>query len=201
MVIESIGQVGDKKAADAVIEMLEDNDSRVRQVAIRALGRLKSMNSVVPLLQVMSDENLWVKNDAIDVLKAFESQAYPQLLDALNHEEEEVQENCIEVLSQIDDRKLMNRLIHTLSSRFKLMRANAAAVLGLIGDKNSVIPLVQLLEDRDYEVRQKAAIALGKIADLGATMSLKEALKDSNKEVRQSARWSLDKIREKSGVF
>lgn len=163
-----LGDAGTKRAIPALINLLRDEDWRVREAAASALGKLKATASVVALLEVIqfgrsgpfSGGNTTAFMQAI---REIGPAAVPVLIDALSD----------------DDWR---------------MRLTIINLLGDIGDTDAVPVLVGMLRDAEWRVRWRAADALGRLADATAAPDLLALLHDDMRDVRVSAAWALGKI-------
>ncbi|NMB78302.1 MAG: hypothetical protein GYA23_04330, partial [Methanomicrobiales archaeon] len=184
---------------------LNDNDSFIRTVAARNLGRLGSVDAVMPLLQhAASDKDNFVAGTAAE---------------------------AITTMSSLPNLKMpvIDALINALTSDTAPIRAKAAEILGNLGSPVAVQPLISLFRDRDDKVVELAAEALAEIGKqafpalaqatydddprtrCGALSALgefgpkgeayvKEALKDSNPDVRDHARRVLAALKNETDI-
>lgn len=56
----ALGEIGDARAVDPLIDALQDEDRRVRERAARALGKIGDARAVGPLIEALKNENGWV---------------------------------------------------------------------------------------------------------------------------------------------
>jgi HEAT repeat protein len=88
---EALGTSGDRQAAQALELALTDEDLWVRASAVRALGKLAGANAVVQVSNSLGDPVGLVAIAALETLCQLDSAlAYPALLQALEHSDEEV---------------------------------------------------------------------------------------------------------------
>lgn len=138
---------------------------RAQSAAIDALGRLRAETAVVPLIQLLANEDL--KGAASAALMSMRGVAVPALIDALQIGEYRVQLESANVLSSIGDRRVVQPFIDILMGDVnKEVKAIAAKGLGNMRargpDNAAVTALTAALELDDTTVTQ-AAEALGKI--------------------------------------
>ena len=138
---------------------------RAQSAAIGTLGRLRAETAVVPLIQLLANEDL--KGAASAALILMRGVAVPALIDALQTGEYRVQLESANVLSTIGDRRAVQPFIHILTGDTnKEIKAIAAKGLGNMHargpDNAAVTALTAALELDDTTVTQ-AAEALGKI--------------------------------------
>jgi|WetSurSiteA1Bulk_404760.scaffolds.fasta_scaffold01384_8 HEAT repeat protein len=168
-------EIGDKRAVEPLIEMLQfhSDDVAVDSIRLRlesatALGRIRD-----PL-------------------------AGPALINALRDTSPQVRERAALALQELGP-AVADQLIKVLMDENLNVRVNAARILGEIKDAGSVEPLIQALlvdmdEDKSWLFRVEAAKALGKIKDPRAIESLNMLLSDRVSYVRDMAAWAINEI-------
>ena len=65
----ALGEIGDVRAVDPLIEALADPDYRVRREAARGLGKIGDACAVDPLIKTLSDKDWRVREVAIESLE------------------------------------------------------------------------------------------------------------------------------------
>ncbi|RKY41050.1 MAG: hypothetical protein DRP85_07295, partial [Candidatus Makaraimicrobium thalassicum] len=182
----ALGNIGDKRAVEALIEALKDENDEVRRYAARALGKISDERAAEPLVQALKDEDLRVRESAAEALRKIgwipgnetEKAEYYVGLKRW-HQVSKIGNAAIPALiRELKDpssarfarrilvkigKPAMSFLISELKNEDKHVRKDAAEALGDIGDKRAVEPLIQALKDEDPNVRESAAEALRKI--------------------------------------
>ncbi|MEM1574213.1 MAG: HEAT repeat domain-containing protein [Candidatus Methanomethylicaceae archaeon] len=161
-----------KKYIPEFINALKDKSWKVREGAAFALGEIKDIRAIEPLVLALLDESIGVRSIASDALNKIDPKWY---------EREEV-------------KKLVPELINALKSKTEGVRIGAAYALGKIKDISAVDPLIQALKDKSLSVRIEAANALGELKDIRAITYLIPLLGDDYYSVRNAAREALKKI-------
>lgn len=138
---------------------------RAQSAAIETLGKLRPDEAVLPLITLLSNEDL--KGAAIAALISMRGTAVPKLIETLQTGEHSVQLESAKALSTIGDRRAIQPFIDILTGDVnKEVKAIAAQGLGNMRargtDNAAVIALTAALELDDTTVTQ-AAEALGKI--------------------------------------
>jgi len=189
---EALGQLGDVRAVEPLIAILQcgDENDDVRRVAAEALGQIGDPRAVEPLIAVLKDEG--VRQDAARVLARIGQPAVPSLIATL--QDGEVRRSVVNVLEEIGT-PAIEALIAELDDEDKLKRWAAAWALGKVGGHQAVQPLIAALQDEEWLVRQAATNALGELG-VPAMQPLIAALQDGDKGIRQAAVWTLAKIGE-----
>lgn len=165
------GKTKIEKSVNLLIKALDDKDVHVRRISAEALGEIKDVRAVEPIIQAL----------IIDTNGA-------------------VGESSAKALGKIKDIRAVEPLIKKLKDSHASVRSASAEALGKINDKRAVKPLIQSLYDKDERVRWTAAIALGKMNDTSAVDSLIEKLKDEDSYVQWFAVRALGNIKDLSAV-
>ena len=164
----ALGEIGDTRAVEALIEALKDRDESVRKNTVEALGEIG------------------------------DARAVEALIEALEYEAVVVRERAAWALGRIGDVSAVEALIEALNDRDESVREHAAWALISMGDMRAVEALIEALEYEAVVVRERAAWALGRIGDVGAVKALKNALlKDRDESVRMAATRALKQIKAK----
>ena len=168
-----------EEGAAALVPLLADKDEFVRQEAAYALGRTKSRNAVIPLIERLAKD----KKDGVRGAAAV-------------------------ALGQIADEASVVSLAQTLSPQTSLPGAKArkeknvfvlraaAVSLGQIGSRAGLPALVAALEDESTaeDVRREAARSLGFIGDPAAEPALRKVLMARDAYLSFAAHEALRKI-------
>jgi HEAT repeat protein len=227
-VAEALGEIGDARAVDALIEALRDEDSDVRRsvawaldvigwkpgnneervlyyIAKRDWGRCVKIGSfaVEFLIERLKDKDSDVRRSVAEALgKIGDSRAVDALIEALKDEDSNVRENVAEALGEIGDARAVDALIEALRDEDSDVRIRVAEALGEIGDARAVEALIEALKDEDSYVRKNSIDVLVEIAkkDLGVVDKLINALKDEDSNVRENVAWALGEIGDSRAV-
>jgi HEAT repeat protein len=203
--IEILGENGDERAVEPLIERLGDEVSVTRLAAAKALDKLgwepnTDEHSVVYLL---------AKHDW-DAFVKWGGPAVEPLIKALGDSDKDICKAAAGAVGQIGDARAVEPLITALRDRRVVVRKSAAGALGKIGDGRAVEPLIKALGDeavtsmagsglvatgrKEMPVREAAAGALGEIGDERAVEPLMGVLSDDNWRVRRNAAGALDEL-------
>ena len=181
VIAESLGDIGDDRASNFLIEHLEDPAELVRYTSAKALGSMKNPNEPIKigeaLITSLSDTSVLVQHASVVALGQLHSaQAAPALVKALLDPRPLWYTAISDALASIGT-PIVPYLIDTLDHTNPSIRAGVATALGGIGDSSAVPALTQALLDEDTDVRRAVLGALGNIGDpqpTGAILSLLE---------------------------
>jgi HEAT repeat protein len=176
-VVEALGRIGDERAVDALVAILNGDD--MRKSAARALGRIGDARAVEPLVDEFDD----VPQVAAGALAGVGAPAVEPLIAALRRADLKVRWAAAEALGQIGA-PAVEPLIELLEAQDKRVHRAAAWALGQTGDPRAVEPLIAALEHGDGDVRRIAAQELGRMGAERAVGSLIAALQDEDQELR-----------------
>ncbi len=195
VVIRSLGTLGDASVSPAIVKILEASQppsERVKVTALIALGQLNA-TSAVPVLIKMPMATPETKFYALQLLGQLgDPAALPTLLQALNHDSEEIRFIAVEALGKIGEPSATPALVRMLRDPSLNVRLFAIEALGRLGrDKNRdpqnnqvvVSALIQALQEKLEFDRSYAAKALGEIGNPAAVPALIKALQDESSSV------------------
>ena len=219
-VVQTLGQIGDEKAAKFLIPLLEDEDMDVRSAAQIVLNQIKP--SVIP------GKDRSIKKDSPEVKETKEDKVI-NLITALADPKGAVRRKAAIELGETRDPRAIKPLIGALQMAEKAFIADRdfdfnmnfmkiiSAALGKMG-KPAIVPLInalktvstsealinigppatasliRLLEHENEIIRQRASYALGEIKDPKAVDPLIQCLQDDQASVRRSTASALGEI-------
>jgi HEAT repeat protein len=144
--VDALGQIGDRSAVAALVQVLGDSQATVRCAAAEALGKISDEAAASALIQMLEDRD------------------------------EQARLKAVEVLGRLGSRTAVPVLVPLLEKRKGRLAVVAATALGCIRDTRAVEPLLWLLEHQGGEARRAATCALGQIGDTRASDALLEQL-------------------------
>ena len=156
-----LGELGDVRAFEPLLQRLGDENSDVRAAACRALGALGDVRAFEPLLQRLGDEDSDIRAAASNALGKLGFGAEAQLLsEALGAKTEAVEQLRARIAG--GEERLWRPLLAALADS-EAVRAAVSRLLGALGDVRAFEPLLQRLGDENDSVRAAASKALGKL--------------------------------------
>lgn len=165
-----------KEVAEPILlEKLKDPDLAIRISAINILGKLKSTQAIIPLINFFEggDE----EKAAIEALSRIGKPAIEPLIEVLQDRDLYVHFVAARTIGKIKDPRAVDSLIPVLYEPLWDVRQAAVQALGKIGDVKAISPLLKKLRDREWKVRKSALSALNKI-EKKTLISLQNAYPD-----------------------
>jgi HEAT repeat protein len=158
----ALGEIGDAKAVEPLIQKLGDPLQDIQKAAEEALAKI-GKPAVDPLIKTLKDANMLRRAGAARAIGHIrDERAVQPLIQALRDKNLGVQWNATEALGKMGV-SAVEPLIQALRDENYDVRAGAAWALGEIRDRRAVEPLLRALEDEDRRVQRKAGEALKKI--------------------------------------
>ena len=140
---KALGDIGDKKAVEPLIQALRDEYFHVRLEAVKALAKIADERTIKAFISVFENEKevSWVLDSAIEALVKIGKPTVEPLIKALKHKSWSVRWGAVETLGKIKDRGAVDSLIKALKDRKECVRYKAAEALGEMGDVKAYKPL------------------------------------------------------------
>ncbi|HEU4683701.1 MAG TPA: HEAT repeat domain-containing protein [Nitrospira sp.] len=159
-----LASIADERVLAPLTASLGNKDWIVRMHAAQALGRIKSPDSVEPLLPLLQDKVKAVREEAAMALAAIGDAAVPSLISALAHADWLVRLHAVEALGRMRSPASVDPLLSVLfNDRDTAVREDVVRALGQIGDERAVEFLVVTMKEPG--LRPLAVEALGQIGD------------------------------------
>lgn len=195
--LSSLVDLATPRHRDALREMIDDHNPHVRMNAIRGLARLRDVESIPRILDLVTGVEPWEVARAGDALVDMGSGGVPAIvgwIEAHGARSVEVVALSARLLGLIGDPTAESTLLHLLESPEPTWRMAAASALEHVGTDASVAPLRRALHDDDWRVRARAVVALGAMADPDVTDEVARLLADEQWWVRQNAAGALARL-------
>ncbi len=194
---ENLGIAESRRAIDPLSKMIKDPVLEVRVRAAKALGNLKGMTAIRPLIQALTEPNRWSTIRIADILSTMGREVVDELIRCFKDCPPHAQIAAVDILGRVKNLHTVPFLVERLLDENKDIRARAAHALGMIGDPSCYRELIAALGDREWPVRAMSAKALGKLKVPEAIQPLCRALGDSQWWVRANAAEALKKMGDK----
>jgi len=155
----SLGQIGDKRAVDALIKSLDVNYISVRRhqdkeyvfqfqdEVLWALGAINDSKAIPTIIEAINDPKL--QEVACEALNKFGPKSYDKLIELLHHENPDISSFSAQALCQLGDLRATEHLIKFLDCENWKPKYDA---IEKMRDPKIVEPLIQRLEvESDFE--------------------------------------------------
>jgi hypothetical protein len=161
-----LGRIGNEKAVDGLLLILESYNNNLRREAVSALGEIRSSKAIDGLLLSLNDSDAYIRFLATEYLGGFAGKKeLDGLLNALKDVEGDIRSNAAMWLGKANSRKAVDSLLLTLKDPEEFVRSNSAWALVKIGSKKAINDLLAALDDSSIGVRTQAAEGIGNIGD------------------------------------
>lgn len=193
----NLGLLGHGSAVGPLINRLlaEITATYVRESATMALAKLKDKKAVGPLVIMLGNPSIRVRQAAIRALTAFGDQSVvPALLTLVN--DDGVLPTLMEAFGMLGDKRaaaasaaVANNAQLNINTRLK-----AIWTLGTLADPRTGPEAIALLEDKALALKRAACECLGRMKLKSSTPALVKLFEHSEEDIRKAALWALQQI-------
>ncbi|MBI3610093.1 MAG: HEAT repeat domain-containing protein [Nitrospirae bacterium] len=186
ILIEILGEIGDKQAVQELIMALNDVDENVRGAAIEALGKLRDVRAVEVLIPLLQTENPLIRFTAVKALERIgDERAVGPIIRIAN--KKGLERGALEALGTFANPAVVAPILTALQEGSQKVKESALKALvdhyerippehqrGVTDrlrqayDKKAAIFLLEALDQSDEKVRLAAVKALGWMGDATA---------------------------------
>ena len=192
---ESLGKIGDPRAADSILLLIHDPAAIVREASVLAMGRVKptSTDGVLGLLtQALEDSVESVRQAAVVAIGDIEpgSRLLQPVVGLLRSSDVTIRRAAVRALLQVDSSQSVPALVVAGRDSDAEVRQGIVAAVGEWGGA-AVSPWLRerLAQDPSPGVRAEAAYRLGMLSDPDTRAALETAgAKDADSGVRRWAK-------------
>ena len=189
--IEALVKTG-KPSVEPLIKELNNKSSTVRKNVLTVLGEIRDPDSIKPAVPLLIDDSSEVRIKAKEVIRKFDKNAVPCLIEALNSENPSIREISAEILGEIKDSRSVEPLIMKLKDKDRSVREKSLKAIINTGD-GSVEILIKYLNNKDRNIRKNVIFAIGETGNKKAVKPLSLMIKDKNSEIRRYTAEALGK--------
>ncbi|MAH08129.1 MAG: hypothetical protein CL961_00470 [Euryarchaeota archaeon] len=204
--LQGLGDLGDTRAVEPIIDLLND-EAEVVYNAVFWLGQLKDERAVNPLLELLKKEDKTLHQQIrgqVGVVLSFFDSATEPLIELLTHQDYGIRLNAVRGLARYRNKQAVCPLIDLLNIEANLPSPENSifAIFEIIKsleeiyDDRAIEPLNNLLKHEDINIPPAAAKALMEFADKSSIGPLTELL--SNQDLiyqRQAIVEALESIK------
>jgi HEAT repeat protein len=131
--VRVLAEVQDERVPELLVRALSDTDKGVRWCAGLALRVHPSPQASLALIGMLADSDALTRRLAGDALVAIGSQVAPQLLDLMQHGNQEARLEAVRALSKIGDQRAIPALFEALDDSSALIEYWASEGLDKMG--------------------------------------------------------------------
>ncbi len=184
--IQTLGEIGNAKAAHKILPHLIDDDMIVRQMVVEAMEKTADANIVPNLIELMKEADVNVRRSGAEILdKIKDPSTAEMLIKCLKDNDWWVREIATDALSDLSGMDINQKVLKLCSSPDENVRRAAVEFFNRIKYPPAFDALVERLKDSDWWVREKAIQALGKMSDERALDPILELMGDAD------VRWAV----------
>jgi HEAT repeat protein len=157
-------ELGSEKVIQALIPLLNNQDSNVRRQIINLLGQLGSKKAIKPLIALLNDKNSSVQMQIIESLAQLGSKkAIKPLIALLNDKNSSVQMQTVKSLAQLGAKQTIEPLITLLNDKNSVVLINqvnfllieTVKSLAKLEGKQAIEALIPLLKKQEVRMQAK----------------------------------------------
>jgi HEAT repeat protein len=182
--IESLGEIGDERAVEPLISILNNGYDDDPSVIFNTLGKLGNDKSVQFLIEKLKDDEPHIRRMAVRALgnfAAYDRSVLDALINSLLDENSSVKIESAKVLSNSKNTgRILVPLILLLKDRDKEVRKEVMRIISKMGDEKVAEYIIPLLQDDDTDVRRLAVELLGSTGNKRVANSIIQLLDDED---------------------
>lgn len=159
-VLHALSKIGDPSVVDAIAPLVGDVDDAVAAKAAWTLGRLGDPRGIPMLVTHLGGEDGEHRNAVRTALGSLGPEAVTAVAGRLRHEQPQVREHAVEVLTYIGDpgaREVVPELVAALEDTDEQVRIGALAALGELDDDRARAAIQDTVASADTRMSTYAA--------------------------------------------
>ncbi|MDB6024357.1 MAG: lyase domain protein repeat-containing protein [Verrucomicrobiales bacterium] len=180
--VKELGKRKEKRALNALVELLTDDETKVRMEAASALNELgwRPANESDQARQAVASQRF-------QLAATLGQAAIDPLLLLLKDQTASFRMAALETLAKIGGAKIFKPVIEVLKDENPHVRAVAVQALCKVGNLEAVEPLAKLVRDNSWEVRSVVLDALTSLQTPSSVDIVIKFIKDESPDLRQRA--------------
>ena len=170
----------DQTVEDLIIEATKDEDNRVREKAVQALGWIRCEKAIPLLVECLKDKNYQICKRAVWSLNRIGTeQVVSEVLKLIDYPDEVARRHAVDTLKGICTETAIPPLLRALQQDTDIgVRERIVSVLAEVENEDAANALLQLLWDNEQRIRRKAMDALRKMKPVSIAPTLVKVLDD-----------------------
>jgi HEAT repeat protein len=193
--LEALNKNGGNNAYSLLVQFVEGTDSELRELALKALRKLKLQESVPVFTRLLDDKHPHIRKQAVEQLALLKTNgAIPRLKQMVKADtDEHVRGACARALGDLQDKTSLDLLEAALEDH-AIVRFQAVIALGKLGHQAAGPVLLELLRDPQPEIRYQAVRAIGQLKLEGCEERIETLFQDTDEMVRRGAEQTLQEL-------
>jgi HEAT repeat protein len=197
----ALGRIGDARAVEPLVALLDDDDRDLQVVAAGALARLGDRRAFEPLLRLIGDRDLSVRQAAIGALNSIgHPDMSARMRTLLGDGDPRVRESAVKIAGYFGYASCADALLDRCRDTDETVRAAALEHVAYLDDERAVPMLIAALANDTPRARAAAAQALAHAAGAATLDALRRALGDPDPWVRYFSVTSLGRLTDRPSL-
>ncbi len=197
----ALGRIGDARAVEPLVALLDEDDRDVLGVAAGALARLGDRRAFESLLRLIGDGDLGVRQAAIGALNSIGHPGMSARMRLfLEDSDPHVRESAVKIAGYFGYADCADPLLDRCRDTDEAVRAAALEHVSYLEDDRSVPLLIAALANDTPRARAAAAQALAHVERPGALDALRRAIDDPDPWVRYFSVTSLGRQADRASL-
>ena len=200
---KALGMLGPYAPISFLIEATHASIAEICIGAARALGNLKNYLAIVPLSELLEENNIDIRRTAIEAIEEIiEPVSTSGFLDLSGYirwslrwqrrKNYYVLEGGVSVLPE--------SIVSATKDEDVIISLSALRIVALLGDRTSLEPLLDALQNDSYDIRREAIRSLGMLEEHVPVEVFMRVLEDENWEVREAAIETLGALGQRAPI-
>ena len=190
--IVTLGRIGDRRAVEPLIGLLDQRSSELSVAAASALARLGDPRAFEPLLALLGDEDVAVRQAVVGALNSI---GHPEMASRicamLVDPDGLIRESAVKIAGYFGYPECADEVVARCTDQDEAVRAAAIEHLPYFDDDRAGQIFTSVLEKDTPRVRAAAAKALGAVPGRSTLLLLRKAAGDADAWVRYFAASSM----------
>ena len=176
----------DKYIEHDIIEQLQSENPKIREVAIAILDESEGTNHIDLLVEVAVSHV--IEKEIFDFIGTLGDDSHIDLISPLlQHDNSDVIASAVAVIGTLGDVSHIDLISPLLQHDNNDVIASPVAVIGTLGDVSHIDLIIPLLQNDNSDVRYRAIEAIGTLGDADHIDLIIPLLQDDNSDVRYRA--------------
>ena len=190
--IVALGRIGDRRAVEPLVGLLDERTSDLSVAVASALARLGDPRAFEPLLALLGDKDVAVRQAIVGALNSIgHPDMASRICPLLREPDALVRESAVKIAGYFGYATCVDCVVARCADEDEAVRAAAIEHLPYFDDGRALQIFASVLDKDTPRVRAAAAKALGSVAGAPALLLLRKATGDADAWVRYFAASSM----------